>query len=318
MTRLDPTLEEMAASLGPNATETDWSALHQAVEDRKLEAIRGDLRAERELPRLRPYPPLDLPNSTFKRFSPTRNRWPEIAEFDRRVDELERRQASVNDELDALKEQHRASALADRERLAAWVADENGQRPEPTAPATEKRIEELEANRDALVLAVLRLLDEKAAHVEKHRRRLGRDAAKATERAVERYKGLLSELEQARTEAMDARRAELWAALFPAELAIHDVGGALVLGGRTLRSVPWYISQTSAESVLTLLQADAEWIRNAQTADQRAEIEGTDPRHDPDTVWADSPEGAKVRERQSREARERIEAARWSGSRWEE
>ena len=204
MTRLDPTLEEMAASLGPNATETDWSALHQAVEDRKLEAIRGDLRAERELPRLRPYPPLDLPNSTFKRFSPTRNRWPEIAEFDRRVDELERRQASVNDELDALKEQHRAAVLADRERLAAF------------------------------------------------------------------------------------------------------------------RSVPWYISQTSAESVLTLLQADAEWIRNAQTADQRAELEGTDPRHDPDTVWADSPEGAKVRERQNNEARQRIREASWSGSRWEE
>jgi len=70
MTRLDPTLEEMAASLGPNATETDWAEMHKAVEERKLEAIRRDLRAEREQPRLRPYPALEPEMSVYKRFKP--------------------------------------------------------------------------------------------------------------------------------------------------------------------------------------------------------------------------------------------------------
>ncbi|MBA2293623.1 MAG: hypothetical protein H0W16_00670 [Actinobacteria bacterium] len=39
-----------------------------------------------------------------RRFSLRRNRWADVADFDRRVGELEQRRVSLNDELDALTE----------------------------------------------------------------------------------------------------------------------------------------------------------------------------------------------------------------------
>lgn len=252
--------------------------------------------------------------SVFKRFSPVRNRWPEVAEFDRRVEELEQRQSSLNDELQALSEQHRASVIADKQTLAEWVASENGKR--PTAPAVEQRIEELKANRDALSHAVLRVLDEKAAFVEKHRRRLQKDAAKATEQAMERYQHLLGDVEQARSEALEARRSELWAQLYPSELVTQDVESRLLLGGLRVKEIPWTKDRIEIEQVLAVLRADAAWTRQAQTPAQRAEIEGTDPREG--ATWADSPEGEELRRQEAREARERIKKAQQAGDGWEE
>ncbi len=286
------------------------------------QALAKSLAAPEQLPA--PPTPTSLPprliddsrHSVLKRFSPVRNRWPEVAEFDRRVEELEQRQASLTDELQALSEQHRASVIADKQTLAEWVASENGKRPEPTAPATEQRIEELEANQDALSHAVIGVLDQKAAFVEKHRRRLQRDAAKATEQAAARYEHLLSELEAARTEALEARRSQLWAQLFPSELVTQDVESRLLLGGLRLNEIPWTKDRIEIEQVLAVLRADAAWTRQAQTPAQRAEIEGTDPREG--AVWADSPEGEELRRQEAREARERIKKAQQAGDGWEE
>ena len=287
------------------------------------QALAKDLARPEQLP---PAPtPTSLPprllddsrHSVLKRFSPVRNRWPEVAEFDRRVGELEQRQASLTDELRALSEQHRASVIADKQTLAEWVASENGKRPEPTAPATEQRIEELEANRDALSTAVLRGLDEKAAFVEQHRRRLQKDAAKATEQAAARYEHLLSELEAARTEALEARRSQLWADLYPSETITQDVESRLLLGGLRLKEVPWTKDRIEIEQVLAVLRADAEWTRQAQTPAQRAEIEGTDPRLEGAAVWAGSEEDQEQQRRDQQLARERIEKERYSEG-WEE
>ena len=288
------------------------------------QALAKDLARPEQLP---PAPtPTSLPprllddsrHSVLKRFSPVRNRWPEVAEFDRRVEELEQRQASLTDELQALSEQHRASVIADKQTLAEWVASENGKRPEPTASATEQRISELEANRDALSTAVLCVLDEKAAFVVKHRRRLQRDAAKATEQAAARYEHLLSELEAARTEALEARRSQLWADLYPSELVTQDVESRLLLGGLRVKEIPWTKDRIEIEQVLALLRADAEWTRQAQTPAQRAELSGTDPRLEGAATWADSPEGEELRRQEAREARERIKKAQQAGDGWEE
>jgi len=40
-------------------------------------------------------PDIDSSFGSLRRLSPRRNRWPEVVEFDRRVDELEQRQASI-------------------------------------------------------------------------------------------------------------------------------------------------------------------------------------------------------------------------------
>jgi Rad3-related DNA helicase len=103
-----------------------------------------------------------------RRFSPRKNRWKEIAEFDRRVRDLRERQTTLNDEIGALEERHRESERADQEALATWAAEGKGKRPDPTAPAIRERIEQLVENREALSLAVTRVLKEKGEFVEKH------------------------------------------------------------------------------------------------------------------------------------------------------
>ena len=263
-------------------------------------------------------PDIDSSFGSLRRLSPRRNRWPEVVEFDRRVDELEQRQASLNDELNALEEKRRASAAADAERLAGWMADGNGERPQPSAPAVEARIEELTANRDSLSIAVSRVLDEKQAFVEKHRTRLVKDAAKAKTAAIARAQQLVDELERAREEAVELRRAELWASLFPAQQAVGSFDAHLVKCGRTHKAFPELSSRANVNGLFELVREDLAFLQQAADPEQRALLEDRDPRHDPDTVWADSPEGAQVRERQARETEGRIEAARWSGSRWEE
>ena len=287
------------------------------------QALGKSLAAPEQLPAAptpTPVPPRPAPpSSVFKRFSPTRNRWPEVAEFDRRVEELEQRQASLTDELQALEEQHRALLATDKHILSEWLSSENGkQRPEPTAPAVEQRIEELKANRDALSHAVLRVLDEKAAFVEKHRRRLQKDASKAVSQAVERYQHLLDQVEQARSEALEARRSQLWADLYPSELVTQDVESRLLLGGLRVKEIPWTKDRIEIEEVMIVLRADAEWTRQAQTRAQRAELSGTDPRLEGAATWADSPEGEELRRQEAREARERIKKAQQAGDGWEE
>jgi len=136
----------------------------RAAREREAEAERG----RRDPPNRAPIEPVEnraaahalplmaeaMEELHQRRFSPRRNRWKEVAEFDRRVRELGERQTTLNDELGALEERHKESERADREALATWAANGKGKRPEPTAPAVRQRIEELTQNREALSLAV--------------------------------------------------------------------------------------------------------------------------------------------------------------------
>jgi len=164
---------------------------------------------------------------------------------------------------------------------------------------------------------VLRVLDEKTVFVQKHRRRLQKDSAKATEEAVERYRHLLGEVEQARLEALETRRSELWAQLFPSETITQDVESRLLLGGLRLKEVSWTKERIAIEEVLAVLRADCEWVRRAQTAAQQAEIEGRDPRVEGRAVWAGSEEDQEQQRRERQATRERIEKERHSEG-WEE
>src|SRR3954452_16295663 len=136
-----------------------------------------------------------------RRLSPRRDRWGQVAEFDERVARLERRQADVTAEMAAAREQLTRAQEADRLALANWVADQEGERPSSTVPAIEQRIVDLQADWDAVTLAVAHVLEEKSRFVEKQRRRLIRDAVKARRRAVERFQAAIAAAEDARTEA---------------------------------------------------------------------------------------------------------------------
>ena len=256
-------------------------------------------------------PDIDSSFGSLRRLSPRRNRWPEVVEFDRRVDELEQRQATILDELQALREQHRECVDTDQQALATWLADEAGERPEPTAPAVEARTGELQANLSALAIAVSRVFDAKQTFVEKHRTRLAKDAAKAKTAAIARAQQLVDELERAREEVVELRRAELWAGLFPAQQAVHSFDSHYVKCGRTHKAFPELSSRANVNGLFELVREDVAFLEQAADPEQRAILEDRDPRHDPNTFWAESPEGQQTRERHSREARKQIENAQW-------
>ena len=263
-------------------------------------------------------PDIDSSFGSLRRLSPRRNRWPEVVELDRRVDELEQRQASINDELNALEEKRRASAAADAERLAEWMAEGNGERPQPSAPAVEARIEELTANRDSLSIAVSRVLDAKQVFIAKNRTRLVKDAAKAKTAAIARAQQLVDELERAREEVVELRRAELWAQLYPRQQAVAPFDSHYVKCGRTHKAFRELSSRANVNGLFELLREDVAFLEQVADGEQRAILENRDPRHDENTVWTDTPEGEQARKRQARASEERIKAAQWQGSRWEE
>jgi hypothetical protein len=114
----------------------------------------------------------------------------------------------------------REAKEADRGALTAWqLEDGKRPRPEPTAPALERDIAERRADRGAARLAAESVYEDKAAYVERHRKRLVRDADKATREAHGRVMDALDAYERAREELVESREAALWAALYPSDLA---------------------------------------------------------------------------------------------------
>jgi len=118
--------------------------------DGRVEAVEGEVRPNHIEAIDRAGLPHDLvaaEANVWKRLSPARNRWPEIAAFDERVAELEQRQAAKADELRELRDRELAAPAVDADRLATWQLDgEQGPRPEPELPEIRKRIRERRRN----------------------------------------------------------------------------------------------------------------------------------------------------------------------------
>jgi len=119
-----------------------------------------------------------------------------------------------------------------------------------------------------------------------------RDAEKERRKAVEEYRRKVTELEQAREDALDARRAELWALLFPDPLAMSEPGidAVAMIGGRVRREIPETRSRISSLTVLAMFRADADWMDEAANPEQKAKLKGVDPRHHPEAGWFSDPE----------------------------
>jgi hypothetical protein len=237
--------------------------------------------------------------NVWKRLSPTRNRWPEIAEFDQRVAELEMRQAAKADELRELRDLEIAAPAADADRLATWQLDgEQGPRPEPDLPTIREQIQQRQEEREALTRATERVLQEKAEFVAKHRARLVKDADGHADEAHGRYLELVAELAEARAELAAARRATIFARLYPGEQAGQEPPDTLC-GGRAqpLRAMGLG-GNVAPGRVLDALKADADWLREAATPEQKALIgEGRDPRKPPATGWHDDPAAQAERDK---------------------
>jgi hypothetical protein len=232
---------------------------------------------------------------SHKRWSPRwpfRNRWPEVHAFDDEVTRLEQKQAGTNAERAGLQEQLRTAEQQDREALAAWVADTSGERPLPTAPGIEQRIGELEHERDALTIAMHRVLDHKSAYVQKHRGRLILEARKARSDAVEQLGASIAAIEKARAEVVSCVEAERWAGEFPGQEA--DAGPlrlALLKGGRNTSAIPALTTLVVASTVFEALREDAAWMDRVLDDEQLKQVE-VDP-HD-QAIWEQTEEGRKA------------------------
>jgi hypothetical protein len=241
----------------------------------------------------------------FKRWSPFRKRWPDVLAFDERVRELEHQQAAVNQKLVEAHEELAAAEAADQELLATWVANPSGTRPQPEAPGAELRIRDLEREREALELAVRRVLDDKSDFVAQHRARLIREARKATAKAVKQLHEKVEAVEQARAEAVDCVVAQHWAKHFPGEDAnAGSLRLALIKGGRVVKALNGYLGQIVSTQALELLREDADWIGRVlepKEDDGELDVLGGDP------FWEQSPEGREAVVRANKKAAEMLQ-----------
>ena len=232
-------------------------------------------------------------SNVWKRISPARNRWPEIAAFDERVAELEMRQTAKADELRELRDREMAAPALDADRLATWQLDgEHGPRPEPELPTIREEIRERQEDWEALTRATERVLVDKAEFVEKHRGRLIKEADGHADDAHARYLDLIDQLADARVDLFQLRRATVWARIYPGEQAAREVPDTLAGGQRRPLQAMGLSAPVPPGRVLEALKADADWLRQAATPEQKALIgEGRDPRKPPATVWDRSDEG---------------------------
>ena len=242
------------------------------------------------------------------RLSPRRNRWRELAELDAKVGQLEARAGQLMLELAATRERLPSAEAEYQAALAVWhTSGQRGARPQSPVPALEAKLQALEEDTVALDEMVERALQEKADFVQRHRRRLVREADQATQDAVDHYLRLLEELERARDDLYEARASAVWAAMFPSEL-LNTLPPAAIAGGlrKPVEETLGITTQLAPGSIWKLLRLDAAALAEGATHEQRAALEGRDPRRDADAaVWSQTPEGQEAERRERRLARER-------------
>lgn len=191
-----------------------------------------------------------------------------------------------------------------RRRRRTGCAGRKGPRPEPSVESLDKKIAEAGRERDGLLAAIDRALEDRGEFVEKNRARLAAVAAQQEDAVLERLMGLLDGVEQERARLAELRQAEVWASLFPHELAAREPMTRLFGGGLQHVSAPLGLSaQFDYDRIIEALRADAMWLRHAlATNEQRALLEGRDPRASNDAVWADTPESRAERKAELEDA----------------
>lgn len=195
---------------------------------------------------------------------------------------------------DALNNRRASAPAADVDRLAAWRLDgEKGPRPEPTLDTIVEDIERKHADLDGLTRAVAIVLEDKARYVEKHRPRLVQEADRHVQAAHGRLGELVDQLQAARSDLAELRAASVWAAVYPSEAAMRTAPHTLLAGGQPKAlSRLGLTAQVNVDRLWEVLRADADWLRDVASPEQRAAMQSRTPRDQPDgAVWGDTPEG---------------------------
>jgi hypothetical protein len=244
-----------------------------------------------------------LEDQARHRLSPRKNRWKDVAGFDQRVGELEARRSEIQARLQPLHDELSNATSADAQAVAAWITNgKRGDRPGSIEPALKKQVAELTREADGLVLAVGEELHRKAAYVEKHRVRLAKDARRHVDGAHARMVGLVAELERARDELAATRESELWALLYPHDAATRPPQMAMLAGGLKRPGERLGLVQaTQIERLFEAMRADGEWLKRASTPEQRALLEGRDPKRKGPAWWGGTEQGRDAERRETQE-----------------
>lgn len=206
--------------------------------------------------------------SAFRRFSPRRSRWPEVAAFDARVSELDTRRAKLVERVGELQQQIAQAEEGDRQALAEWTVDPAPKkRPKPTAPGLRAELEEATAEADALGVAVARVLEEKAEYVGQNRKRLISQADAETRKLEERYEAQVGELEATREELVEMRQATIWPACYGTPAAAETMPTANLAAGlaEPVKRTLGIRSQIPAANVFEALRVDARVLATCGT-----------------------------------------------------
>lgn len=254
-----------------------------------------------------------LEQNALRRLSPRRNRWPELLALDERVAELEQRQRDTTERLQQLRERLAAEPTRHAAALAQWeLKNRKGSMPESAVEYLERAIADADAEFEGLTAAITSVLAEKTEFVEKHRGRLVKDADKATGEAHERVLQLVAELEQARADLVELRTTAVFAALFPSEFAGRGPNPSLLAGGlaKPVKETLGINIRVETARLLDALRADADYWREATTADQRLAMQGLDPNNRAHQLrglaWVEgTPEGNEIERAEKQAARQR-------------
>jgi hypothetical protein len=287
----------MARAIPRWARDTDAAPTVEEITNAKLQT---DARRERlqvppeirSLPvdRQRALVELSEEQRTLRTPSRGGRKWQAIAAFDERVLGLQNQQAALRAEAAALRDRVPAAEVADMQRLAGWhEGGQQGERPHPEKAELEQRLERIDQDARALDRLIDEALEAKAEHVERHRKRLAREAAADVERAHTDYVKLVRELEQAREELVESRRTLRWARYFPSEEAsVDNILPTLLAGGlmQPVRQTLGTLAQIAFASMAAALTADADALRDGIPGREDGEL---DVRRE--AVWERTEEG---------------------------
>ena len=229
---------------------------------------------------------------------PRKSMWPELKEHDQRVTELQARQTDTEARLHDLRERRLNAPDADAQAAAAWEMDgRKGSRPESTVERLDAKIADAERERDGVAAAVDHALEQRGRFMEKNGDRLAGVAGQQGDVVLKELLDLFDQIVQKRGELDELRAAETWARLFPHEQATREPMTRLLGGGLKHVMEPLGLNvQIDYAKVIETLTADAKWVRNAAASnEQRALLEGRDPRRPSGSAWADSDEARAER-----------------------